>query len=76
MMKWMQSIVTKGFVVYIITLIVSFQVWNIYKATNTNSYNYICSKKGNVFKSATPDSNVYIKVMHQQCINGETYGKN
>ena len=75
MMKWMQSIVTKGFVVYIITLIVIFQVWNIYKINNKNDYNYICSKKGNLFKSATPESDVYIKVMHQQCINGETYGR-
>ncbi len=76
MMKWLQNIVTKGFVVYIITIVVCFQIWDIYKANSKNDYNYICSKKGNVFKSATPNSNVYIKVIHQQCINGETYGKN
>mgnify|MGYP000271026861 FL=1 len=72
--KWMQNIVTKGFVVYIITIIVCFQIWDIYKANSKNDYNYICSKKGNLFKSATPDSNVYIKVIHSKCINGESNG--
>jgi len=72
--KWMQNIVTKGFVIYIITIIVCFQIWDIYKANSKNEYNYICSKKGNLFKSATPDSKVYIKVIHSKCRNGESNG--
>tara|TARA_R100000781_G_C3980203_1_gene93238 strand:+ start:44 stop:271 length:228 start_codon:yes stop_codon:yes gene_type:complete len=71
MIKWIQNIVTKGVVVYIITLAVCFKIWDIYVVYNTNDYTYLC-QKGKLYKSATPESkNVFIKQIHQVCINGE-----
>ena len=70
MIKWIHDIFTKGVVVYIITLAVCFKVWDIYVLYNTNHFNYVC-EKGKLYKSATPNSNVFIKQIHQMCINGE-----
>lgn len=70
LLKWIQSIITKGLVIYIITLAVSFQVWDIYVLYNNNHYNYVCNNKGKLFKSAKPNSNVFIKQQHEICING------
>lgn len=70
LLKWIQSIITKGLVVYIITLAVSFQIWDIYVLYNDNHYNYVCNDKGKLFKSAKPNSNVFIKQQHEVCING------
>ncbi len=70
LLKWIQSIITKGLVIYIITLAVSFQVWDIYVLYNNNHYNYVCNNKGKLFKSAKPNSNVFIKQQHEVCING------
>jgi len=36
MLKWIQNIITKGLVIYIITLAVSFKVWDIYVLYNNN----------------------------------------
>tara|TARA_R110002020_G_scaffold329024_1_gene544959 strand:- start:389 stop:610 length:222 start_codon:yes stop_codon:yes gene_type:complete len=71
MLKWIQSIITKGLVIYIITLAVSFKVWDIYVLYNDNHYNYVCNDKGKLFKSAKPNSNVFIQQRHEICINGE-----
>lgn len=71
LLKWIQSIITKGLVIYIITLAVSFQVWNIYVIYNTNHLNYVCNAKGQLFESATPDSKVFVRKQHETCINGE-----
>ena len=71
MLKWIQSIITKGLVIYIITLAVSFKVWDIYVLYNDIHYNYVCNDKGKLFKSAKPNSNVFIQQRHEICINGE-----
>jgi len=71
MMKWIQNIITKGLVVYILTLVVCFKVWDIYVVYNTNHFNYVCNAKGQLFKSATPGSKVFVKKQHETCINGE-----
>tara|TARA_R110000744_G_scaffold146521_1_gene259381 strand:+ start:690 stop:917 length:228 start_codon:yes stop_codon:yes gene_type:complete len=70
MMKWIQSIVTKGLVIYVITLVVCFKVWDIVVVYNANHFNYVCNEKGRLFESATPNSKVFIK-QHEACINGE-----
>lgn len=58
--KWVQSIITQGFIIYLITIAVSFKVWDIYVEYTQDKYNYEC-KKQILFKSATPDSYVFIK---------------
>tara|TARA_R110000782_G_scaffold34481_1_gene82342 strand:+ start:338 stop:559 length:222 start_codon:yes stop_codon:yes gene_type:complete len=71
MLKWIQNIFTKGLVVYILTLVVCFKMWDIYVTHNTNNFNYVCNEKGYLFKSATPNSKVFIKQQHEMCLNGE-----
>jgi hypothetical protein len=71
MLKWIQSIITKGLIVYIITLAVCFKVWDIYVLYNTNHFNYVCNNKGQLFKSATLGSKVFVKNQHDTCINGD-----
>ena len=69
--KWIQSIITKGLVIYIITLVVCIKVWDIVVVHNTNHFNYICNEKGKLFKSATTNSKVFVKQQYETCINGE-----
>ena len=68
MYKIIQSIVTKGLVIYLITIVVCFKMWDIYTIHNKNHFNYVCNKKGKLFKSATPSSNVFIKMQHETCM--------
>jgi hypothetical protein len=68
MIKIIQTIITKGLVIYLITIAVCFKVWDIYTVHNENHFNYVCNEKGKLFKSATPNSNVFIKMQHQDCM--------
>ena len=62
LLKWIQSIITKGLVIYIITLAVSFQVWNIYVIYNTNHLNLMSATlKASCLKAPHPDSKVFVK---------------
>jgi len=71
MLKWIQSIVTKNLVIYLITIAVCFKMWGLYVTYNANHSNYICNDKGVLFESASPDSNVFIKRKYEVCINGD-----
>ena len=67
-MKIIQTIITKGLVIYLITIAVCFKIWDIAVVHNTNHFNYLCNQKGQLFKSATPSSNVFIKMQHETCM--------
>ena len=71
MLKWIQNIITKGLVVYLITIAVCFKIWDMAVVHNANNFNYICNDKGRLFESATPGSKVFVRKQHETCINGE-----
>jgi len=71
MRKTIQSIITKGLVIYLITIAVCFKMWDMYVSYNVDHYNYICNGNDKLFKSATPGSQVFIKQNHETCLNGE-----
>ena len=71
MLKWIQNIITKGLVVYLITIAVCFKIWDITVVHNANNFNYICNDKGRLFESATPGSKVFVRKQHETCINGD-----
>jgi predicted permease len=71
MLKCIQNIITKGLVVYLITIAVCFKIWDIAVVHNTNYFNYVCNAKGQLFESATPGSKVFVRKQHETCINGE-----
>tara|TARA_R110000851_G_scaffold126610_1_gene258175 strand:- start:406 stop:630 length:225 start_codon:yes stop_codon:yes gene_type:complete len=73
MIKIIQGIITKGLVIYLITIAICFKAWDIYTIHNENHFNYVCNKKGQLFKSATPSSKVFVKQQHEMCLNGENY---
>ena len=71
MRKIIQSIITKGLVIYLITIAVCFKMWDMYTSYNVDNYNYVCNSNNKLFKSATPGSQVFVHQNHETCLNGE-----